>query len=49
MKIKFDWDDNLPLNETIENHKATVVVTAVFHGNKYHLQFFLDECLYKYE
>ena len=48
MKIKFDSDDNLPLNKTIEIILVTIVVIAVFHeNNKYYPQDFLDECLYK--
>ena len=46
MKIKFDQDDELPLNNTVEIHNATIVLRAVFHeNNKYYLQVFLDECL----
>ena len=33
MKIKFDSDDDLLLNKTIEIHKVTIVVRAVFHEN----------------
>ena len=41
MKIKFNSDDELPLNKTI-------AVRSVFHeNNKYYPQVFLDECLYK--
>ena len=48
MKIKFDSDDNLPLNKTIELPIVTIVVRAVFHENrKYNSQVFLDERLYK--
>ena len=48
MKIKFDSDDNLSLNKTVETPIMTIVVRAVFHeNNKYYPQFFLDECLYK--
>ena len=48
MKNKIDLDDNLALNKTLEIHKITIVVKAVFHeDNKYYPHFFLDECLYK--
>ena len=48
LKIKFDSDDNLPLNKTIEIPTITIVVRAVFHeNNKCHPQDFLDECLYE--
>ena len=36
MKIKFYWDDNLPLNKTIEIPIVTIVVRALSHeNNKY--------------
>ena len=48
MKIKFNLDDKLPLNETIAIPSMIIVVRAIFHkNNKYYLQVFLDECLYK--
>ena len=48
MKIKFDSDDNLPLNKTVEIPIMTIVVRAVFHkNNKYYLQDFFGECLHK--
>ena len=48
IKIKFDSDDNLPLNETIEIPIVTIVVRAVFHEyNIYYPQIFLNEHLYK--
>ena len=48
MKIKFDSDDDLPLNKTIEIPDMIIVVRAVFHeNNKFYLQVFLDECLYE--
>ena len=48
MKIKFNLDDKLPLNKTIEIPSMIVVVRTVFHeNNKYYPHVFLDECLYK--
>ena len=48
MKIKFNSDDELPLNKTIEIPSMIMVDRAVFHENsKYYLQAFLDECLYE--
>ena len=48
MKIKFNSDDDLPLNKTIEIHSATIVVKAVFHeNNEYYPQVFLEKCLYE--
>ena len=48
MKIKFNSDDELPINKTIEISTMTIVVRAFFHEkNKYYPQVFIDECLYK--
>ena len=48
MKIKFNSDDKLPLNKTIDIPSMIIVVRAVFHeNNKYYQQVFLDECLNK--
>ena len=48
MKIKFNSDDKLPLNKTIEIPIITIVVGAVFHeNNKYYPRVFLHECLCK--
>ena len=49
IKIKFNSNDDLPLNKTLELHNMTIVVRAVFHeDNKYYPQVFLEECLYKF-
>ena len=46
MKIKFNSDNELPLNKTIEIPTTAIVVRAVFNeNNKYYSQLFLDECL----
>ena len=48
MNIKFNSDDELSLNKTIEISSTTIVVEAIFHGNnKYYPLVFLDKCLYK--
>ena len=48
MKIKFNFDDDLPLNKTLEIRSMVIIVRSIFHeGNKYYSQVFLDECLYK--
>ena len=48
MKIKFNSDDELPLNKMIEIPNMIIVVSAVFQeNNKYCPQVFLDESLYK--
>ena len=44
MKIKFNSDDELPLNKTIKICTMIIVDQAVFHeNNKYYPQFFLDK------
>ena len=48
MKIKFNSDDELPLNKTTEIPSMIIVVRAIFLENsKCYWQVFLDECLYK--
>ena len=48
MKIKFNSDDNLPLNKILKIHNITIVIRSVFEEDgKYYPQFFLDECLYE--
>ena len=48
MKTKFNSDDELRLNRTIETPSMIIVVRAVFYeNNKYYPQVFLDQCLYK--
>ena len=48
MKIKFNSDDNLPLNKTLKLHNVTIVTRSVFEKNgKCYLQVYLDECLYE--
>ena len=48
MKFKFDSDDELPVNKTIEIRSMIIVVRAAFHeNNKYYPQVFIDGCLYK--
>ena len=47
MKIKFNSDDELPLNRKIEIRSMIIVVRAVFHkNNKNYPQVFFNECLY---
>ena len=47
MKVRFNLDEKLPLNKTLEISSVAIVIRAVFHeNNKYYLQIFLDEYLY---
>ena len=44
IKIKFDWDDELPLNKTAESPTMAIVARAVFLENsKYYPQVFIYE------
>ena len=48
MKIKFDSDDNLPLNKTLKFYNMTIVIRSVFENNgKFYRQIYLEECLYE--
>ena len=48
MKIKFNSDDNFPLNKILNLHNLTIFVRSVFEEDgKYYPQVFLDECLYE--
>ena len=48
MKIKFDSNDDLPLNKPLKFPTMTIIVRSVFEGNgKYYPQLCLDEYLYE--
>ena len=48
MKIRFESDNNLPLNKTLKIHMLTVIVKSVFEEDgKYYQQLFLGECFYE--
>ena len=43
MKIKFNSDDNLPLDKILKFHNITVVIRSIFQEeHKYYPQVFLD-------
>ena len=47
IKTKFNFDDDLPVNKTLELCNIIIVIRSVFHeDSKYYPQVFLDECLY---
>ena len=47
MKIKFDSDDDLPLNKVMKFYDLTVIIRSIFEKDgKYYPQIFLDDCLY---
>ena len=48
MKIKFDSDDNLPLNKILKFCVLTIIIRNIFEKDgKYYPQIFLDDCLYE--
>ena len=48
MKIKFNSDDNLPLNKQLKFHNMTITIRSVFEEDrKLYLQAFLDDTLYE--
>ena len=48
MKIKFNSDDNLPLNKPLKFHNMTITIRSVFEEDgKLYPQLFLDDTLYE--
>ena len=47
MKIKFDSDDDLPLNKLLKFHAMTIIIRSVFEDGKLYPQLFLDGTLYE--
>ena len=48
MKIKFNSDDNLPLNKPLKFHNMTITIRSVFEEDgKFYPQVFLDDTLYE--
>ena len=48
IKIKFDSNDNLPLNEILKFRVLTIIIRNTFEKDgKYYPQIFLDDCLYE--
>ena len=48
MKIKFNSDDDLPLNKLLKFHLMTIIVRCVFsEDGKFYPQLFLDDALYE--
>ena len=48
MKIKFNSDDNLPLNKPLNFHNMTITITSVFEEDgKLSPQVFLDDTFYE--
>ena len=50
MKIKFNSNDDLPLNKPLKFHVMTIIVRFVFEEDgQLYPQVFLDDCLYQLE
>ena len=48
MKIKFNSDNDLPLNKPLKLHAMTIIIRSVFEeGGKLYPQVFLDKTLHK--
>ena len=49
MKIKFNTDDNLPLNKPLKLHLLTIIVRCIFEEllGVFYLPLYLDDCLYE--
>ena len=48
MKVKFNTDDNIPLNKIIYFPTRTIIIRSVTKKDyKYYPQLFLDDCLYE--
>ena len=48
MKIKFNTDDNLPLNKPLKLQLLTIIVRCIFEeDSKFYSQLYLDDCLYE--
>ena len=48
MKIKFNSDDDLPLNKTLKFYNITITIRSVFEEDgKLYPQVFLDDALYE--
>ena len=47
MKIKFNSDNDLPLNKPLKFHAMTIIIRSVFEeGGKLYLQAFLGDTLH---
>ena len=48
VKIKFNSDDNLPLNKALKFHIMTITIRSIFQEDgKNYPQVYLDDALYK--
>ena len=48
MKIRFKFNDDLPLNKPIKLPLLTIIIRSIFSkDNKFYPQLFLDDALYE--
>ena len=48
MKIKFNTDDNIPINKIIYFPTITIIIRSITKkDDEYYPQLFLDDCLYE--
>ena len=47
MKIKFNSDNDLPLNKPLKLHTTTRIIRSAFEGGKLYPQAFLEDVLYE--
>ena len=48
MKIRFNTDDDLPLNKPLKLHIVTMIVRGIFEEDgKFYRQLYLDDSLYE--
>ena len=45
MKIKYNFDDHLPLNKPLKFHMMTIIIRSVFGDGKLYPQVFLNDAL----
>ena len=49
VKIKINWNDDLPLEEILALHNVVILIKSVWNKNKnqYYYNIFLGKCLYQ--
>ena len=47
MKIRFNTDDNLPLNKPLKLNLLTIIFRCIFGDGKFYPQLYLNDCLYE--
>ena len=48
MKIKFESNDNLPIDNIVNMHQVAIIIRGAFAQNgKFYPQLFLDDALYE--